>query len=99
MMLTFLTLAHARGLTPIGYESEAKLESARKTMEGVEAQCFIANSVKAKVNFTPDFVVAPHQSENVLRIKRTLNRFENDLNRSPTNYRGAALLYAAAGLQ
>ena len=25
MMLTFLTLAHARGLTPVGYESEAKL--------------------------------------------------------------------------
>ena len=42
MMLTFLTLAHARGLPPVGYESEAKLEPARKTMEGVEAQCFVA---------------------------------------------------------
>ncbi len=52
-------------------------------MEGVEAQCFIANSVKARVALTPEFVVAPHQSENVLRIKRTLNRLENDLNRSP----------------
>jgi hypothetical protein len=60
-MLTFLTLAHARGLTPVGYESEAKLEPARKTMEGVEAQCFIANSVKARVTLTPEFVVAPHQ--------------------------------------
>jgi len=59
MMLTFLTLAHARGLTPVGYESEAKLEPARKTMEGVEAQCFIANSVKARVALTPEFVVAP----------------------------------------
>jgi hypothetical protein len=59
MMLTFLTLAHARGLTPVGYESEAKLEPARKTMEGVEAQCFIANSVKATVTLTPEFVVAP----------------------------------------
>jgi len=59
MMLTFLTLAHARGLTPVGYESEAKLEPARKTMEGVEAQCFIANSVKARVTLTPEFVVAP----------------------------------------
>jgi hypothetical protein len=38
MMLTFLTLAHARGLAPVGYESEAKLEPARKTVEGVEAQ-------------------------------------------------------------
>jgi organic hydroperoxide reductase OsmC/OhrA len=86
MMLTFLTLAHARGLTPVGYESEAEgllenvegkyhitevtvrprvtlksgaeLEPARKTMEGVEAQCFIANSVKARVTLTPEFVVA-----------------------------------------
>ena len=59
MMLTFLTLAHARGLNTVGYESEAKLEPARKTMEGVEAQCFIANSVKARVTLTPEFVVAP----------------------------------------
>ncbi len=33
-MLTFLTLAHARDLTPVGYESEAELEPTRKTMEG-----------------------------------------------------------------
>jgi hypothetical protein len=46
-------------LTPVGYESEAELEPARKTMEGVEAQCFIANSVKARVTLTPEFVVAP----------------------------------------
>jgi len=58
MMLTFLTLAHARGLTPVRYESEAELEPTRKTMEGVEAQCF-ANSVKARVTLTPEFVVAP----------------------------------------
>ena len=87
MMLTFLTLAHARGLTPVGYESaaegllenvegkyhitevavrphvtlksEAELEPARKTMEGVEARCFIANSINARVTLTPEFVVAP----------------------------------------
>ena len=75
MMLTFLTLAQARGLTPVGYESEAEgllenvegkyhvievtvraratlksdaeLEPARKTMEGVEAHGFIANSLNA----------------------------------------------------
>jgi organic hydroperoxide reductase OsmC/OhrA len=87
MMLTFLTLAQARGLTPVGYESEAEgllenvegkhhitevtvrprvtlksdaeLEPARKTMEGVEARCFIANSINARVTLTPEFVVAP----------------------------------------
>jgi organic hydroperoxide reductase OsmC/OhrA len=87
MMLTFLTLAQARGLTPVGYESEAEgllenvegkyhiievtvrarvtlksdaeLEPARKTMEGVEAHCFIANSINARVTFIPEFVVAP----------------------------------------
>ena len=87
MMLTFLTLAQARGLTPVGYESEAEgllenvegkyhitevtvrprvtrkseteLEPARKTMEGVEAHCFIANSINARVTLTPEFVVAP----------------------------------------
>jgi organic hydroperoxide reductase OsmC/OhrA len=87
MMLTFLTLAQARGLTPVGYESEAEgllenvegkyhitevavrphvtvnseaeLEPARKTMESVEAHCFIANSINARVKLTPEFVVAP----------------------------------------
>src|SRR5438132_13071486 len=87
MMLTFLTLAQAQGLTPVGYESEAEgllenvegkyhitevevrphvtleseaeLEPARKTMESVEAHCFIANSINAKVTLTPEFVVAP----------------------------------------
>jgi hypothetical protein len=28
-------------------------------MEGVEAHCFIANSINARVTFTPEFVVAP----------------------------------------
>jgi organic hydroperoxide reductase OsmC/OhrA len=87
LMLTFLTMAQARGLTPVGYESEAEgllenvegkyritevtvrsrvvlkeeaeLERARKTMEGVEAQCFISNSIRAKIKLSPDFVVAP----------------------------------------
>ena len=85
MMLTFLTLAQARGLTPVEYESEtegllenvegkyriteiavrprvvlandAELELARKTMEGVEAQCFISNSVRSHVKLTPEFLV------------------------------------------
>src|SRR5271166_2863650 len=87
MMLTFLTLAQARGLIPVEYEgeaegllqnvegryritevtvrprvtlkSEAELERARKTMESVEAHCFIANSINARVTLTPEFVVAP----------------------------------------
>jgi organic hydroperoxide reductase OsmC/OhrA len=86
LMLTFLTLARARGVTPVGYESEAEgllenlggkyritevtvrprvalksaaeLEPARKTMDSVEAQCFISNSINATVNLLPDFVVA-----------------------------------------
>jgi organic hydroperoxide reductase OsmC/OhrA len=87
MMLTFLTLAQAQGLTPVGYESEAEgllenvegkfritevtvrprvalkgeaeFEPARKAMESVEAHCFIANSISARVTLTPEFVVAP----------------------------------------
>jgi len=87
MMLTFLTLAQAKGLTPAGYESDAEgllenvegkyqitqvevrprvilksqsdLERARAIMEGVEAQCFISNSIKSKVTLAADFVVAP----------------------------------------
>jgi organic hydroperoxide reductase OsmC/OhrA len=87
LMLTFLAMAQARGLTPVGYESdaegllenvegkyritevtvrprvvlgkEAELEAARKIMEGVEAQCFISNSIRAKVELSPEFVVAP----------------------------------------
>lgn len=87
MMLTFLTLAQAKGLIPVGYESEAEglldnvegkyhitevtvrprvtlkteveLELARKSMESVEAHCFIANSIKAKVTLTPEFVIGP----------------------------------------
>jgi organic hydroperoxide reductase OsmC/OhrA len=87
MMLTFLTLAQAQGLIPLGYESEAEgllenvegkyhitevavrphvtlkseaeLGPARKIMESVEAHCFIANSICAKVTLTPELVVAP----------------------------------------
>jgi organic hydroperoxide reductase OsmC/OhrA len=87
IMLTFLTLAQARGLTPVGYESDAEgllenvegkyritevtvrprvvvetdaqLEVGRKTMEGVEAQCFISNSITSRVKLTPEFVVVP----------------------------------------
>ena len=86
IMLTFLTLAQARGLTPARYESDAEgllenvkgkyritevsvrprvvvetdaqLEVGRKTMEGVEAQCFISNSITSRVKLTPEFVVA-----------------------------------------
>jgi len=87
MMLTFLSLAQARGLAPVGYESEAEgllenvegkyritevtvrprivvesdthLELARKAMEGVEANCFISNSITSLVKLAPEFVVAP----------------------------------------
>ncbi len=64
MMLTFLTLAQAQGLEVtvrprVILKTEAELESARKSMESVEAHCFIANSINARVKLTPEFVVAP----------------------------------------
>jgi organic hydroperoxide reductase OsmC/OhrA len=61
MMLTFLAFAQAQGLTPVGYESEAELEPARKTMESAEVHRFIANSINAKITLTPEFVVAPRK--------------------------------------
>jgi len=39
-------------------KSEAELQLARKAMESVEARCFIANSINARVMLTPEFVVA-----------------------------------------
>jgi organic hydroperoxide reductase OsmC/OhrA len=38
---------------------EVELQPARKAMEDVEAHCFIANSINAKVTLIPEFVVAP----------------------------------------
>jgi organic hydroperoxide reductase OsmC/OhrA len=89
IMLTFLTLAQAQGLTPVGYESEAEgllenvegkyrftevtvrprvtlrsdveREAARKAMDGVEAHCFIANSINTRVTLAPELVVASPQ--------------------------------------
>jgi organic hydroperoxide reductase OsmC/OhrA len=61
MTLTFLAFAQVQGLTPVGYESEAELEPARKTMESAEAHCFIANSINAMITLTPEFVVAPRK--------------------------------------
>jgi organic hydroperoxide reductase OsmC/OhrA len=42
----------------ITLKGEADLEPARQAMENVEAHCFIANSIRAKVTLTPAFVVA-----------------------------------------
>ena len=39
-------------------KSEAELELARKSMESVDAHCFIANSINARITLTPEFVVA-----------------------------------------
>ena len=86
LMLTFLTLAQAKSLVPVGYESEAEgllenvegkyritevavrprvtlsdvadVERAREIMGNVEAECFISNSIKAKVMLTAEFIVA-----------------------------------------
>src|SRR6266478_3459667 len=39
-------------------KSETELELARKSMESVDAHCFIANSISARITLTPEFVVA-----------------------------------------
>jgi organic hydroperoxide reductase OsmC/OhrA len=39
--------------------SQKELEAARTAMESVEAHCFMANSINAKVSLRPEFVVAP----------------------------------------
>ena len=39
-------------------KSETDLELARKSMESVDAHCFIANSINARITLTPEFVVA-----------------------------------------
>ena len=85
LMLTFLKMAKASGVTPQSYDSDAdgllenvdgvyaitaitvrprvvlksnaEAELARATMAGVEARCFMAQSVKAKVSVEPDFSV------------------------------------------
>jgi organic hydroperoxide reductase OsmC/OhrA len=44
-------------------KNEVELEPARKIMESVEAHCFIANSINARVTLTPEFVVAARQPE------------------------------------
>jgi peroxiredoxin-like protein len=91
IMLTFLSLAQGRGLTPAAYESEAEgllenvdgrfritevtvrphitvkqeaeLERARELMERAEGECFISNSIKAKVNIIADSVVLLRRNE------------------------------------
>jgi organic hydroperoxide reductase OsmC/OhrA len=40
-------------------ETDAQLELGRKTMEAVEAQCFVSNSITSRVTIAPEFVVAP----------------------------------------
>src|ERR1700726_3902907 len=73
MMLTFLTLAQAQGLTPVGYESEA---------EGLLAKPWKASkpTASSQIPLTPgsrssrSLSLLPRQSENVLPIERTRNR-------------------------
>ncbi len=38
-------------------KSQAELEAARKIMDSVEANCFISNSISAKVKISPEFRV------------------------------------------
>jgi organic hydroperoxide reductase OsmC/OhrA len=38
----------------------AELERAREIMENVEAECFISNSIRAKVTITAEFTVSSH---------------------------------------
>jgi hypothetical protein len=54
-----MTIKDAKANDSVPAHREAELEPARKTMGSVEAQCFIANSINARVTLTPEFVVAP----------------------------------------
>jgi hypothetical protein len=54
-----MTIKDAKTNDSVPAYCEAELEPARKTMGSVGAQCFIANSINARVTLTPEFVVAP----------------------------------------
>jgi hypothetical protein len=55
MMLTFLTLAQARGLTPVGYESEAE-----GLLENVEGKHHITEvTVRPRVTLKSDAELEP----------------------------------------
>jgi organic hydroperoxide reductase OsmC/OhrA len=43
----------------VGVRSQADLEAAQKIMQSVEANCFISNSITAKVKLAPQFRVEP----------------------------------------
>lgn len=43
----------------VAVKSQADLDAARKIMDSVEANCFISNSITAKVKLTPQFRVEP----------------------------------------
>jgi hypothetical protein len=43
----------------VALKDKAELERACAILEGVEAQCFISNSIKSKVSLAAEFVVAP----------------------------------------
>jgi organic hydroperoxide reductase OsmC/OhrA len=43
----------------VSLKDRAECERAREIMEGVEAQCFISNSIKSKVTLTAEFLAAP----------------------------------------
>jgi organic hydroperoxide reductase OsmC/OhrA len=40
-------------------KSEADIEPTREIIEGAEAQCFMSNSVKAKVTVIPELAAIP----------------------------------------
>jgi hypothetical protein len=47
----------------VALKDKAELERARAIMEGVEAQCFISNSIKSKVSLALSLSLLPRQSE------------------------------------
>ena len=51
----------------VSLKDKAELKLAREIMEGVEAQCFISNSIKSKVSLAAEFVVSPSSTWNELR--------------------------------
>jgi organic hydroperoxide reductase OsmC/OhrA len=71
MMLTFLTLAQARGLTPVGFESDAE-----GLLENVEGQYHIAEvTVRPRVTLKSEAELEPPQNHGKRRSPLLCRKF------------------------
>jgi hypothetical protein len=59
----------------VSLKDKAELKLAREIMEGVEAQCFISNSIKSKISLAAEFVVSPSASRKMRAPPLGMNVF------------------------